>query len=126
MIALEHKGPTNEEAWPIMLNREKKRNSFPRGVTSEICSYPSVRCDSLLWNLRFGGGFGLLIKAPVKTYHCLCITVPRRKRSPEPDLPHPKFPYVMETYCPSPESSHAIYVYGDQAECGCVKHYLSA
>lgn len=36
MIALEMMGPTKEEALPTMLKREKKRNSLPRGVTSEI------------------------------------------------------------------------------------------
>lgn len=36
MMALETMGPINEEALPMMLNRLKKRNSWPRGVTSEI------------------------------------------------------------------------------------------
>lgn len=36
MIALEITGPVNEVVVPTMLKKEKKRNSFPRGVTSEI------------------------------------------------------------------------------------------
>ena len=36
MIALEMMGPVNEVVVPTMLKKEKKRNSFPRGVTSEI------------------------------------------------------------------------------------------
>lgn len=36
MIALEMTGPVNEVVVPTMLKKEKKRNSFPRGVTSEI------------------------------------------------------------------------------------------
>ena len=35
-MALDMVGPTNEEALPMMLNTEKKKNSLPRGVTSEI------------------------------------------------------------------------------------------
>lgn len=37
MIALEMMGPMNEVVVPTMLKKEKNRNSFPRGVTSEIC-----------------------------------------------------------------------------------------
>ena len=36
MIAEETSGPMKDEALPMMLNRLKKRNSLPRGVTSEI------------------------------------------------------------------------------------------
>jgi hypothetical protein len=36
MIALEINGPTKEDVFPIILKRLKKRNSFPRGQTSEI------------------------------------------------------------------------------------------
>lgn len=36
MIALETIGPINDDVFPIMPNRLKKRNSWPRGVTSEI------------------------------------------------------------------------------------------
>ena len=36
MIALDTIGPMNEDVFPIMLNKLKNRNSFPRGVTSEI------------------------------------------------------------------------------------------
>lgn len=36
MIALEMTGPVNEVVVPTMLKKEKKRNSFPRGVTSDI------------------------------------------------------------------------------------------
>lgn len=36
MIALEMMGPVNEVVVPTILKKEKKRNSFPRGVTSEI------------------------------------------------------------------------------------------
>lgn len=39
MIALEITGPVNEVVVPTMLKKEKKRNSFPRGVTSEICFF---------------------------------------------------------------------------------------
>lgn len=39
MIALEIMGPVNEVVVPTMLKKEKKRNSFPRGVTSEICFF---------------------------------------------------------------------------------------
>ena len=37
MIALEMNGPKNDEVLPITPKREKKRNSLPRGVTSDIC-----------------------------------------------------------------------------------------
>ena len=37
MMALETRGPMKEEVLPMMLKREKKRNSWPRGVVSEIC-----------------------------------------------------------------------------------------
>lgn len=36
MMALDTRGPMNEEVLPMMEKREKKRNSLPRGVTSEI------------------------------------------------------------------------------------------
>ena len=36
MIALEMNGPKREDVLPMMPNREKKRNSFPRGVISDI------------------------------------------------------------------------------------------
>lgn len=36
MIALETSGPMNEDVLPMMLNMLKNRNSWPRGVTSEI------------------------------------------------------------------------------------------
>lgn len=39
MIALEIMGPVNDVVVPTMLKKEKKRNSFPRGVTSEICFF---------------------------------------------------------------------------------------
>lgn len=35
-MALETKGPIKEDVLPMMENREKNRNSLPRGVTSEI------------------------------------------------------------------------------------------
>lgn len=43
MIALEMMGPVNEVVVPTMLKKEKKRNSFPRGVTSEIFFLVSIR-----------------------------------------------------------------------------------
>lgn len=39
MIALEIMGPVNDVVVPTILKKEKKRNSFPRGVTSEICFF---------------------------------------------------------------------------------------
>lgn len=36
MMAEEMKGPMKELVLPMMEKREKKRNSLPRGVTSEI------------------------------------------------------------------------------------------
>ena len=36
MMALETSGPMKEDVLPMMENKEKKRNSLPRGVTSEI------------------------------------------------------------------------------------------
>lgn len=51
MIALEIIGPANEVVVPTMLKKEKKRNSFPRGVTSEICFFFSF---SYLLNLKIG------------------------------------------------------------------------
>lgn len=36
MIAEEMNGPINEDVFPIIENREKNRNSFPLGQTSEI------------------------------------------------------------------------------------------
>ena len=36
MIALDTRGPMNEDVLPTMLNSEKNRNSFPLGVTSDI------------------------------------------------------------------------------------------
>lgn len=36
MIALEMTGPTKDVVVPRRLKKEKKRNSLPRGVTSEI------------------------------------------------------------------------------------------
>jgi hypothetical protein len=36
IIADDTKGPTNEDVFPMIENREKKRNSLPRGHTSEI------------------------------------------------------------------------------------------
>ncbi len=41
MMADDTIGPMNDEVLPMMENSEKKRNSFPRGVTSEImiCEY---------------------------------------------------------------------------------------
>jgi hypothetical protein len=39
IIAEEMKGPTNEDVLPMIENNEKKRNSFPRGQTSEIILY---------------------------------------------------------------------------------------
>lgn len=36
MMALETSGPIKEEVLPIIEKSEKKRNSLPRGVTSEI------------------------------------------------------------------------------------------
>ena len=36
IIAEEMNGPTKEDALPTIENNEKKRNSFPRGQTSEI------------------------------------------------------------------------------------------
>ena len=36
MIALETSGPMNEDVLPMIENKEKNRNSLPRGVTSEI------------------------------------------------------------------------------------------
>ena len=36
MIALETSGPMKDEVLPMMENKEKNRNSLPRGVTSEI------------------------------------------------------------------------------------------
>jgi hypothetical protein len=40
MIALEMSGPTREEVLPTMPKREKKRNSLPWGVISDIYSDP--------------------------------------------------------------------------------------
>ena len=37
MIVLEINGPKNDEVLPITPKKEKKRNSLPRGVTSDIC-----------------------------------------------------------------------------------------
>ena len=51
MMAPEMRGPTNEEALPTILKREKKRNSLPRGVTSEICTCLGSQ------NGRGGGSF---------------------------------------------------------------------
>lgn len=41
MMALLTKGPINEDVLPMMVKREKNRNSWPRGVTDEImiCEY---------------------------------------------------------------------------------------
>jgi hypothetical protein len=36
IMALKLSGPSKDEALPTMLKREKKRNSLPRGMTSEI------------------------------------------------------------------------------------------
>lgn len=36
MMALETSGPMNEDVLPTILNKLKKRNSWPRGVTSDI------------------------------------------------------------------------------------------
>ena len=36
MMALDTSGPMNDEVLPMMLKREKNRNSRPRGVTSDI------------------------------------------------------------------------------------------
>lgn len=52
MIALEIMGPVNEVVVPTMLKKEKKRNSFPRGVTSEICLF--FFSFSYLLNLKIG------------------------------------------------------------------------
>lgn len=46
MIALEIMGPVNDVVVPTMLKKEKKRNSFPRGVTSEICFFPPLSIKS--------------------------------------------------------------------------------
>lgn len=36
MMALDTRGPMNEDVLPTIEKREKKRNSLPLGVTSEI------------------------------------------------------------------------------------------
>jgi len=36
MMADDMNGPTNDEVFPMIEKKEKKRNSFPRGHTSEI------------------------------------------------------------------------------------------
>lgn len=45
MMTLEMMGPMNEEALPMILKREKKRNSLPRGVTSDIWDWPRDVCQ---------------------------------------------------------------------------------
>ena len=36
MIALETRGPMNDDVLPMIEKSEKNKNSLPRGVTSEI------------------------------------------------------------------------------------------
>ena len=36
MIALDTRGPMNDDVLPMMEKSEKNKNSFPRGVTSDI------------------------------------------------------------------------------------------
>ena len=58
MMALETRGPMKDEVFPMILNREKKRNSLPRGVTSEImiCEYEyhgqTLDRESAFWKLE--------------------------------------------------------------------------
>lgn len=83
MIALEMMGPTNEDALPTMLKREKKRYSLPRGMTSEIYS----RLRDQLWRSH-----ALLpwrrhdYSKGVNTHHGLRIAIPGPHHEPVPDL----------------------------------------
>ena len=59
-MALEMMGPRNEVVVPAALKKEKKRNSCPRGVISEILvswgPSPKPSACTVVWNCSRGPG----------------------------------------------------------------------
>lgn len=79
MMALEMMGPVNEVVVPTMLKKEKKRNSFPRGVTSDIFFPP----NQLALNLDVEGRE---MNEGMGANHDLTVTVVRGDSNTPPEL----------------------------------------
>lgn len=116
MIALEIMGPVNDVVVPTMLKKEKKRNSFPRGVTSEICfffplSNKSKDRDEMRENKEktcyWERGVGRGRAERMGANHDLTITVVWGDGETPPDLKQPEFPRVMVANPLAPDAYHS-------------------
>ena len=61
-----------------------------------------------------------------KTYHRRRIAVPWSHHAAEPDVPQPELPWVMESYCLSPNPNHTVDVGNGNVDGDCADHCLSA
>jgi hypothetical protein len=86
IIALDTKGPTKEDVLPMIEKRAKKRNSLPRGTTSEI-----IVCDNAY-------------QGHTNTYRSIVSSLVtgrrapfRSKTYPIKGLIRPNFPYIVKS-----------------------------